>query len=621
MPDGLLQWYDDRQGEGRVVRGGRRYSVRAEDMEPHARVPGARVHFDIKRRDGTAVAANVRLREGTRVSRRQRRFGDMVGARRPDTRGTAPFARPHPGLGHTLAAHPETVVRRWADLVAAGDVDAALLLYAPDAAVHAGADDLRGRRIRGWLADSGLPGNIRSVETGGDGGLAVVRWLDPDGRPATWWARVAHGEIAEQWVAGARPPAGAGASATEGPPEPTVEIVARGRHTEGARDYASRKVRRVMDLVGEPVLHARVKLDVAPDPAVERPAIAQVTLDVNGRPVRAHVAARTVREAIDLLDQRLRDQIEHRAERQRALRRLTPGSRPGQWRHGAPRTERPRRFDRPRDEREVVRRKTFALDELTLDEAAFDLEALDADFYLFRELATGGDAVLHRLADGSYGLRRVDSAEAEGPAAVVDVSVDPRPAPELSLAEALEWLAVADDPFVLFRDRETGRAYVVYHRYDGHYGLIGSPDEPAPPAEPSTARRRLRDELDRLEAVRAAILADGLDRESETESVGDTASIDQHPADLGTETFERERELSLLEDVEAEIADVQRALARVASGTYGRCDACGATIPDERLVAVPGTRFCIEHQAANEIIGGLRARGTAGAAQSPGPEP
>lgn len=621
MPDGLLQWYDDRRGEGRVVRGGRRYPVRVEDMEPHARVPGARVHFDIKRRDGTAVAANVRLRAGTRVSRRQRRFGDMVGARRPDTRGTAPFARPHPGLGHTLATHPEAVVRRWADLVAAGDIDAAMLLYAPDAAVHAGDDDLRGRRIRGWLADSGLPGHVRSVETGGAGGLTAVRWLGPAGRPAMWWARIAHGEIAEQWVAGARPPGEAGGPATGGPPEPALEIVARGRHAEGARDYAAQKMRRVVDMVDEPVLHARVKLDVAPDPAVERPALAQATLDVNGRLVRAHVAARTVREAIDLLDQRLRDQVEHRAERQKALRRLAPGRRPGEWRHGAPRTERPGWFDRPRDERQIVRRKTFALDELTLDEAAFDLEALDADFYLFRELATGGDAVLHRLPEGGYGLRRLEPAEVEGPAAVVDVSVDPRAAPELAVGEALEWLAVADEPFVLFRDRETGRANVVYHRYDGHYGLIGTADEPAPPAEPSTARRRLGDELDRLEAVRAAILAEGLDRESETESVGETASIDQHPADLGTETFERERELSLLEDVEAEIADVQRALARVARGTYGACDACGATIPDERLVAVPGTRFCIEHQAASEVMGGLRARGTAGAAQSPGTGP
>lgn len=151
-------------------------------------------------------------------------------------------------------------------------------------------------------------------------------------------------------------------------------------------------------------------------------------------------------------------------------------------------------------------------------------------------------------------------------------------------------------PFVLFRNLETGRANVVYRRYDGHYGLIVPADEPVPQAEPSTARRRLRDELARLLAVRAALIGEGLAEERETDSVAETSTIDQHQADLGTETFERERDQSLLEDIEQEITDVQRAFVRLHRGTYGRCEACGAQIPDERLIAVPATRFCLEHQ-------------------------
>jgi RNA polymerase-binding transcription factor DksA len=130
-------------------------------------------------------------------------------------------------------------------------------------------------------------------------------------------------------------------------------------------------------------------------------------------------------------------------------------------------------------------------------------------------------------------------------------------------------------------------------------------DVAAPPAAPSTARRRLRDELDRLTSVRAVLAGEALDQETEAESVGELSSIDQHPADLGSETFERERELSLLEDVEAEIADVRRALVRLDRGGYGRCEACGRQIPDERLSAVPAARFCFEHQAAAEVIGRL----------------
>jgi RNA polymerase-binding transcription factor DksA len=605
MPDGVLQWYDSRRGEGRVVRGGREYPVRAEDMEPHARVPGARVHFDVQTNEGVAVAVGVRLREGTRVSRRQRRFGDMAGARRPDTRGAAPFAQPHPELGRRLASHPRAVLRSWAERVADNDIEAASLLYAPDVVVHAGEEDLRGRRVHAWLSASGLMGQLRSIETAGAGELIVVRWIGPEGRPATAWARVEHGEIVEQWIAGATPLA-RGSGQPPGVSEPMVEVVARGAKADAATSYAERKLRRVMAVVGEPVLHASIKLGTAPDPAVERPALAQATLDVNGQLVRAHVAAHTTTEAVDLLERRLRDRLEHRAERKRALRHLTATTvEPGEWRHGQLPTKRPDRYDRPAEERRVVRHKTFALDELTVDEAAFDMDMLDFDFYLFRELATGGDVLLHRVPENRYGLRRLRISPVPAAGAVVEVDVEPGLAPSLSLDEALEWLGVTGEPFVFFANRETGRGNVAYHRYDGHYGLITPADEPAPPAERATARRRLRIELERLESVRAALRAEGLDLESEIESPSETASIDQHQADLGTETFEREKDLSLLEDVDQEIADVHRALARLDRGYYGRCEACGRQIPDERLVAQPATRFCLEHQAATEITPGL----------------
>lgn len=370
--------------------------------------------------------------------------------------------------------------------------------------------------------------------------------------------------------------------------EPVVELVARGSHAEAARGYAEKKVRRVMAAAGAPVLFGRVTLAEAPDPAVERPALAQAMLNVNGRPVRAQVAAHAMTEAVDLLEARLRDRLAHRAAQLRTLRRRGRATVPGEWRHGQVEPARPAWFDRPPDEREVVRRKSFALDEMTADEAAFDMEMLDYDFYLFRELGTGRDAVLHRLPDGAHAVAR--------------------PTPGLVLDEAIERLVAGGEPFVAFVDRDSGRANVVYRRYDGHHGLITSADEPAPPAEPSTARRRLRDELDRLETVRAALLAEELDKESAKDSVGEMSAVDQHPADLGTETFERERDLSLLDDVEQEIADVRRSLVRVDRGTYGRCEACGQQIPDERLVAVPATRFCLEHQATSEVIPGVEPR-------------
>jgi len=107
------------------------------------------------------------------------------------------------------------------------------------------------------------------------------------------------------------------------------------------------------------------------------------------------------------------------------------------------------------------------------------------------------------------------------------------------------------------------------------------------------ARDRLLAEQTRLEAIRVT-------ESPETNESPEPASYDQHTADLGTDTFDRERDLSVLEQVEAELADVEHALARLDDGTYGTCEACGKTIPDERLEAMPATRFCLADQAEAE---------------------
>ena len=114
------------------------------------------------------------------------------------------------------------------------------------------------------------------------------------------------------------------------------------------------------------------------------------------------------------------------------------------------------------------------------------------------------------------------------------------------------------------------------------------------------ARQRLADERERLAGVRATFDDEGLTDQSANDSVGELSSYDQHQADMGTETFEREKDLSILEQVEAELADVEHAMRRLDEGTYGMCEVCGRAIPDERLEAMPATRFCVEHQAEAE---------------------
>jgi RNA polymerase-binding transcription factor DksA len=113
-------------------------------------------------------------------------------------------------------------------------------------------------------------------------------------------------------------------------------------------------------------------------------------------------------------------------------------------------------------------------------------------------------------------------------------------------------------------------------------------------------RRRLAEEHDRLEEIRAGFDAEHLHDESEDDSMSELSHLAQHSADVATETFEREKDFSILEQVEAELADVERALRRIDDGRYGKCEACGAEIGDDRLEAMPATRFCITHQTQAE---------------------
>lgn len=250
-------------------------------------------------------------------------------------------------------------------------------------------------------------------------------------------------------------------------------VTGHGNVDPDMQSYARHKIAQLAQLAPGPVLLARVKLERAPDPALDRPALAQGTLDINGRLVRAQVAARQFDEAIDLLEARLRDRLEHLHSHLRARRRRAAIGEPGEWRHGDLAARRPAWFARPVGERAVVRHKQLALTPMSVAEAALDLELLDYDFYLFVETQTGQDALVWRRPEGALGLAM---AGGQLPA-VTRCAVPLWPAsapPRLTLEEATGRLDLTGEPFVFFVDATTGRGSVAYRRYDGHYGLIAA---------------------------------------------------------------------------------------------------------------------------------------------------
>lgn len=92
-----------------------------------------------------------------------------------------------------------------------------------------------------------------------------------------------------------------------------------------------------------------------------------------------------------------------------------------------------------------------------------------------------------------------------------------------------------------------------------------------------------------IESLRRGGLGD-----AETGAIGELSSYDQHPADQGTETFERERDVGLREGAEETLDRIDRALLRLKDGSYGICASCGEAIDKERLLALPYALECID---------------------------
>jgi RNA polymerase-binding transcription factor DksA len=111
--------------------------------------------------------------------------------------------------------------------------------------------------------------------------------------------------------------------------------------------------------------------------------------------------------------------------------------------------------------------------------------------------------------------------------------------------------------------------------------------------DPDGARQRLGSERERVTELIAGLRREGLDT-SESDQVGELSHYDQHPADQGSDTFEREKDLSILEQLEGELAEIEAALQRLDDGTYGIDEVTGEPIDPARLDAYPIARTNVD---------------------------
>jgi DnaK suppressor protein len=106
-------------------------------------------------------------------------------------------------------------------------------------------------------------------------------------------------------------------------------------------------------------------------------------------------------------------------------------------------------------------------------------------------------------------------------------------------------------------------------------------------------RRGLKEQYDELEES-----SFGANQSELTGEMG----FDEEYADAGTATFERERDLSLVNNLRDLMDRIDKALAKINEGTYGLCDRCGKPIEKLRLKALPYANLCIKDKQAEERV-------------------
>lgn len=102
-------------------------------------------------------------------------------------------------------------------------------------------------------------------------------------------------------------------------------------------------------------------------------------------------------------------------------------------------------------------------------------------------------------------------------------------------------------------------------------------------------RERLLAELREVEKRTAQAVA--------SERASDISGDQDHPADLASVTFERQKDLAFEENIQNLLNRIDSALAKIKQKTYGFCDICGRRIGKERLRALPFATLCLSCQS------------------------
>ncbi|MFO0837526.1 MAG: TraR/DksA C4-type zinc finger protein [Phycisphaerae bacterium] len=125
-------------------------------------------------------------------------------------------------------------------------------------------------------------------------------------------------------------------------------------------------------------------------------------------------------------------------------------------------------------------------------------------------------------------------------------------------------------------------------------------------AESNLTRKDLEQFRELLMTKRSQLRGDVTNMQNEAlgknrrDAAGDLSNMPLHMADLGTDNYEQEFTLGLIEGEQTLLREIDEALQRIATGKYGICLATGRPIGKARLRAKPWAKFCYEYTLQQE---------------------
>ena len=89
-------------------------------------------------------------------------------------------------------------------------------------------------------------------------------------------------------------------------------------------------------------------------------------------------------------------------------------------------------------------------------------------------------------------------------------------------------------------------------------------------------------------------MADAALRKTRSEANGDLSSMPIHMADIGSDNYEQEFTLTLMQSDEVTLESIESAIEKIEDGVFGECEECSGAISKTRLTAIPYTPLCIK---------------------------